>query len=53
MLVDACPDRLSFPAFLTHLESGLKVLRCLPAQHSAPRSCTRSHHRCCPRRCEE
>lgn len=27
MLVDACPDRLSFPAFLTHLETGLKV-RC-------------------------
>ena len=25
MLVDACPDRLSFPAFLTHLETGLKV----------------------------
>ena len=34
MLVDACPDRLSFPAFLTHLESGLKVLRCLPAWNS-------------------
>ncbi|KAK9835209.1 hypothetical protein WJX81_005880 [Elliptochloris bilobata] len=24
ILVDACPDRLSYPAFLTHLESGLK-----------------------------
>ncbi len=25
MLLDACPDRLAFPDFLAHLESGLKV----------------------------
>ncbi len=31
MLVDACPDRLSFPAFLTHLETGLKVRSVFPA----------------------
>ena len=37
MLLDACPDRLAFPEFLAHLESGLKVpLHCAPGPSGSP-----------------